>query len=216
MRTELTPLRIALLVLYATTRTTRGNRIVGGASAYAVERLIRSRLGGAGGYRKTACYENSKRLVELGYLEAVLVEEGPRPTTIYQATEKGIDAVRAWTETPTAAPRIDSDLVLRIRALPYTPPEVALGSLRALRPHLTGLLAVFDAEAIDPDLSGPEAELEREYFQLVLGAHLRWLARAEKHLARSASASRRRTRGRGVVGLPGDGVVNGRGARPGA
>ena len=80
---------------------------------------------------------------------------------------------------------------LRIRALPYTPPEVALGSLRALPPHLTGLLALFDAAAVDPDFTGRAAELEREYFQLVLGAHLRWLARAEKHLARSASASRR-------------------------
>ena len=81
--------------------------------------------------------ERLQKLVELGYLEAVRVEEGPRPTTIYRPTEKGIEAVRAWTATPTAAPRIDSDLVLRIRALPYTPPEVALGSLRALRPHLT-------------------------------------------------------------------------------
>jgi hypothetical protein len=64
MRAELTPLRIALLVLYATTQTTRGARVIGGASAYAVERLIRSRLGGAGGYGKTACYDNSKQLVE--------------------------------------------------------------------------------------------------------------------------------------------------------
>ena len=199
MRAELTPVRIALLVLYATTRTTRGDRDVDGASAFAVERLIRSRLGGAGGYGKTAVYENSRQLVELGYLEAVRVEEGPRPTTIYQPTEKGIDAVRAWTATPTGAPRIDSDLVLRIRALPYTPPEVALGSLRALRPHLTGLLAVFDAEAVDPDLTAPEAELERVYFQLVLGAHLRWLARAEKHLARTASESRRGKRARRVA-----------------
>jgi hypothetical protein len=196
MNVELTPLRIALLVLYATTRTTRGDRIVDGTSAYAVERLIRSRLGGAGGYGKTAVYVNSKQLVELGYLDAVLLDEGPRPTTIYQATEKGISAMTAWMETPTGAPRIDSDLVLRIRALRYTPPEVALRSLRALRPHLARMVAVFEAEAVDPDLDNPEAELEREYFQLVLGAHLRWLARAEKHLARSASASRRGKRAR--------------------
>ena len=55
--------------------------------------------------------ERLQKLVELGYLEAVRVEEGPRPTTIYRPTEKGIEAVRAWTATPTAAPRIDSDLV---------------------------------------------------------------------------------------------------------
>jgi len=192
---ELTTLRIALLVLYGTTLTTRGHRVVQGASAYTVERLIRSRLGGAGGYGKTACYDNSKQLVELGYLDAFPIEEGPRPTTIYQPTEKGIDAVRAWMATPTAAPRIDSDLVLRIRALRYTPPEVALESLRALRPYLTGLLARFDAEALDPELASPEAALEREYFQLVLGAHLKWLARAEKHLTKMVSASRRTKRG---------------------
>lgn len=191
---ELTALQNALLVLYATTHTTRGNRGFHGASAYTVERLIRSRLGGAGGYGKTACYGNSKQLVELGYLDAIRVEEGPRPTTIYQPTERGIDAVRAWMATPIAPPRIDSDLVLRIRALLYTPPEVALRSLQALRPQLTRTLALFDAEAVDPQLATPEATLEREYFQLVLRAHLKWLARAEKHLTKLASVSRRTKR----------------------
>jgi hypothetical protein len=194
MPVELTPIRIALLVLYATTRTTRGDRVVEGASAYAVERLIRSRLGGAGGYGKTACYDNSKQLVELGYLDAVVLEEGPRPTTVYQPTYKGIEAVRGWAASPASAPRIDSDLVLRIRALPYTPPKVALASLRSLRPHLTGLLAVLDAEAVDPDLATWDAELEREYFQLVLRAHLTWLERAEKQLTKMASPSRGRAR----------------------
>jgi len=190
MTLELTPLRIALLVLYATTQTTRGDRVVEGASAYAVESLIRSRLGGAGGYGKTACYDNSKQLVELGYLDAVLLDDGTRPTTIYQPTSKGIEAVRDWTATPTGPPRIDSDLVLRIRALPYTRPEVALRSLRALRPHLTGMLAVLDAEAVGPGLATPFADLEREYLQLVLEAHLKWLERTEKLLTKMASKPR--------------------------
>ena len=86
--------------------------------------------------------------------------------------------MRAWTATPTTAPRIDDELFLRIRALPYTRPEVALGSLRAMRPRLTGLLAVLDPEAVAPGSDTVFAELEREYFRLVLGAHLTWLGRA--------------------------------------
>lgn len=191
MTAELTSVRIALLVLYATTRTKRGDLVVEGTNVYTVEKLIRSRLGGAGGYGKTACNDNSKQLVELGYLEAVLVDEGSRPTTIYRPTKKGFDAVRAWTATPTTAPRIDDELFLRIRALPYTRPEVALGSLRAMRPRLTGLLAVLDAEAVAPGSDTVFAELEREYFRLVLGAHLTWLGRAEKQLARMAKPPRR-------------------------
>ena len=196
MKAELTKLRIALLVLYATTRTERGDRVVHGASAYAVERLIRSRMGGARGYGKSACYTNSDQLVELGYLEAVVLDETSRSTTIFTPTKKGLDAVRAWTKTPTVAPRIDDELFLRIRALPYTRPDDALRSLRAMRPRLTGLLAVLDAEAVDPGSATPFAELEREYFQFVLGAHLKWLARAEKQLAKMASPARR-TRGAG-------------------
>ncbi len=61
---------------------------------------------------------NSKQLVQLGYLDAVVVVETSRPTTSYRPTETGFDAVRAWSETPTAAPRIDSHLFLRIRAMP--------------------------------------------------------------------------------------------------
>jgi DNA-binding PadR family transcriptional regulator len=188
----MTPLRIALLVLYATTRTERMGRVVEGASAYTVEQLIESRLGGVGGYRKSACYENSRQLVELGYLETdVLDETSRRPTTIYTPTKKGLDAVRAWMETPTAAPRIDSEIFLRIRALPYTRPDQALASLGALRPHLTRPLAELDAEDVAPDLATPYAQLERDYFRLVLEAHLTWLARAEKRLKGMNPRSRR-------------------------
>jgi len=76
------------------------------------------------------------------------------------------------------------------RALPYTRPEVALRSLRALRPHLTGMLAVLDAEAVGPGLATPFADLEREYLQLVLEAHLKWLERTEKLLTKMASKPR--------------------------
>ena len=190
MTAELTSVRIALLVLYATTRTKRGDLVVEGTNVYTVEKLIRSRLGGAGGYGKTACNDNSKQLVELGYLEAVLVDEGSRPTTIYRPTKKGFNAVRAWTATPTTAPRIDDELFLRI-ALPYTRPEVALGSLRAMRPRLTGLLAVLDAEAVAPDSDDGVRRARARVFPARARGHLAWLGRAEKQLARMAKPPRR-------------------------
>ena len=52
-------------------------------------------------------------------------------------------------------------------------------------------LAELDAEDVDPDLATPYAELERDYFRLVLEAHLTWLVRAEKRLKGMDSRSRR-------------------------
>ena len=138
-----------------------------------------------------------RSLSSFGYLSTVVPDKtSRRPTTIYRPTKKGFEAVRAWMETPTAAPRIDSELFLRIRALPFTRPEVALESLGGLRPHLTRPLAELDAEDVDPDLATPYAELERDYFRLVLEAQLTWLVRAEERLKGMGSQSRR-TRGAG-------------------
>ena len=86
---ELSPLRIALLVLYATMFTERDDECVDGANAYEIERLIRSRLGGVRGYGKSAVYDNSKKLAALGYLEEFTIGEPSKAVTVYMVTERG-------------------------------------------------------------------------------------------------------------------------------
>ncbi len=101
----LSPLRIALLVLYAKAFTKRQGLVVPGANAYEIELLIRSRLGGVRGYGRAAVYDNSKQLAALGYLEEVVIGESSKAVTAYVVTEKGADAIRAWMKTPSN-PRI--------------------------------------------------------------------------------------------------------------
>ena len=175
---ELSPLRMALLILYANARTERFDRVVQGANAYEIERLIRSRLGGVRGYGKTAVYDNSEQLAVLGYLEEVTIGEPSRAVTAYIITPKGADAIRAWMKTPTERPHLDSEIFLRVRA--------------TLRPHLMRWLADLDdakARAKVPTLG---STLELEYFELVLRAHLKWLDRAEKELKKRVREDRAR------------------------
>ena len=179
---ELSPLRIALLVLYATMFTERDDECVDGANAYEIERLIRSRLGGVRGYGKSAVYDNSKKLAALGYLEEFTIGEPSKAVTVYMVTEKGRDAIRGWMTTPTEPPHLDDEIFLRSRALDLVPPEEALRSLAALRPHLTSRLAAVDYERANGTVVTPAQTLELEYFELVLRAHLKWLERAESEL----------------------------------
>jgi DNA-binding PadR family transcriptional regulator len=193
---ELSPLRMALLVLYANARTERPNRVVQGANAYEIELLIRSRLGGVRGYGKSAVYDNSKQLASLGYLDEIMIGEGSKSVTAYVITEKGSEAIKRWMTTPTERPHLDSEVFLRVRAVDLVPPEDALRSLSALRPHLARWLADLDdakARARYPTLG---STLELEYFELLLGAHRKWLDRAEKALKKRVAEDRARKRQR--------------------
>jgi len=199
MSEELSPLRMALLVLYATAWTKRDDHVVQGANAYEIELLIRSRLGGVRGYGKSAVYDNSKQLAELGYLEGVTIGEPSKAVTAYLVTQEGLDAIKGWMKTPTERPHLDSEIFLRARAIDWVPPEDALRSLTALRPHLTrGLADLEDAKAAakSPTLG---RTLEFEYFELVLRAHLKWLDGAEKVLRKRISEARARRKRRGLA-----------------
>ena len=152
-----------------------------GANAYEIERLIRSRLGGARGFGKSAVYENSEQLAELGYLDGVVIGDGPKAVTVYVVTEKGGDAIRARMRTPAEAAHLDAEIFLRVRAVDLVRAEEALTSLAALRPRRTRrLVDLEDAKANRRPTLG--STLEFEYFELVLRAHLKWLDGAEKAL----------------------------------
>jgi len=101
---KLSQLQLGLLVLY-------GGQGSPGASPYGLEQLIRSRLGGVLGYAKSSCYEQSKKLAEAGYLAATVVEDGPRPITLYRLTAEGRHEVERWVRTPAQAPPIDSEYI---------------------------------------------------------------------------------------------------------
>ncbi len=182
---ELTPLDAALITLYGTGH--------GGRSPYDVEKRIRDKLGGLFGYGKSTAYARTRKLATEGYLHALARRVGQRKT-LYLPTELGLDALKAWLQTPAQAPQIDSEAFVRTRALALLAnPTTVLFGLRALRPELKMRLAEFGlleeelrrlehGQARSPeDLS---IGLELDLHQSVLNAYLGWVTRAEKKLAR--------------------------------
>ncbi len=142
------------------------------------------------GYAKSSCYQQTKKLAETGYLAATVVEDRPRPITLYRLTAEGRYEVERWLRTPAQAPPVDSEVFLRIRAASFVDADVILLGLRGLRPELTRRLAAVDAaEAEFTRRTPPLSELLELLVRSVLQTHLRWLTRTEKTLARQARAN---------------------------
>src|SRR5581483_4127692 len=54
-------------------------------------------------------YVEPKRLARLGYLEAQKQPGRTRERTVYALTDKGLEALRAWSETPAAVTPLKSE-----------------------------------------------------------------------------------------------------------
>ena len=85
---------------------------------------------------------------------------------------------------------------MRIRAASFVDPHVILRGLHHLRPELTRRLAAVDAtQAKLTDRVPPLGELlELDLIRSVLQAHLSWLTRTEKALAREILLNEREVR----------------------
>src|SRR5919197_5064674 len=59
-------------------------------------------------------YVEPKRLARLGYLEARKEPGRTRERTVYSLTEKGIEALRAYAQTPVRFTPVKSELLLRL------------------------------------------------------------------------------------------------------
>src|SRR5919204_4125375 len=59
-------------------------------------------------------YVEPKRLAELGYLEARKEPGKTRERTVYTLTAKGLEALRAYAQTPVRFTPVKSDLLLRL------------------------------------------------------------------------------------------------------
>ncbi len=151
-------------------------------------------------------YVEPKRLARLGYLKARKEPGKTRERTVYSLTDKGLEALRAWTETPTHFPRLQHEGLVRLLAADLVGEKPVRESLGTLRDDIADLSARLDE-------SEKSAELlphRRKYLLLgnrlarrLLDVHLEWLDDVERELGpeRSSDASL-------VVGSP-DGYRSG-------
>jgi PadR family transcriptional regulator, regulatory protein AphA len=110
-------------------------------------------------------YVEPKRLAKLGYLEAHKEPGRTRERTVYKLTEKGLDALKEWAQTPARFTPLKSEPLLRLLTADLVGEAATRRSIAALRDEITELEAQLD---------GAEASAEtlphrRKYLLLTIG-----------------------------------------------
>jgi DNA-binding PadR family transcriptional regulator len=84
-------------------------------------------------------YVEPKRLAKLGYLEARKEPGKTRPRTVYTLTEKGLDALKEYAETPVTFTPLKSDALLRLLIADLVGEKPTRESLTTLRDDVAEL-----------------------------------------------------------------------------
>jgi DNA-binding PadR family transcriptional regulator len=89
-------------------------------------------------------YVEPKRLAKLGYLEARKEAGKTRERTVYTLTEKGLEALREWAQTPARVTPIKSEPLIRLLIADLVGEPPTRESIAALRDDVADLLAHLD------------------------------------------------------------------------
>src|SRR5215207_4286799 len=167
----------------------------GGAGAHDLLRMAqRGRfLAWAG---ESQYYVEPKRLAKLGYLDARKEPGKTRERTVYTLTEKGLEALRAWAQTPVCFTPVKSELLTRLLIADLVGEAATRKGISALRDDITDLFArLEDAEATADALPH-----RRKYLLLVTSflhrlfeLHLELVDEAERELAPKPRARSRQS-----------------------
>ncbi len=86
-------------------------------------------------------YTEPKRLTELGYLAARKEPGRTRQRTVYALTDKGLQALREWAQTPVMFTPLKSEPLVRLLIGDLVGEEVTAESMTTLRVDITRLQA---------------------------------------------------------------------------
>jgi hypothetical protein len=213
----LTVRELGLLVMYDSAGMTEwhGTRIQG-ASPYDIEMRLRQGVGGVGGFKKSSCYAQSKKLEAEGYLYSTTLGGPPsdeadpsrakrvaesktkkvaESKTFYSVTEQGRKLVEDWLRTPCAIPAIDTEIEIRLRGGGSglgDRHELLLDSFEPLRNGLTArAVALENAAAQLKPHDDVTIGLEIDYLLAVTHAQRKWLEKALISLRRSVAREER-------------------------
>jgi DNA-binding PadR family transcriptional regulator len=110
-------------------------------------------------------YTEPKRLAKLGYLEAHRAPGKTRERTVYSLTDKGLEALREYAQTPVQFTPLKSDPLLRLLICDLVGEGRTRESLATLRDDIADLSTrLDDAEATAKDLHH-----RSKYLLLVIG-----------------------------------------------
>ena len=115
-------------------------------------------------------YVEPKRLAALGYLEARKEPGKTRERTVYALTEKGLDALRSWAETPVHFTPVKSELLLRLLIADLVGEEPTRKGITALRDDIADLI-----ERLEQSDRRADTLPHRRKYLLLVGGFLRRL-----------------------------------------
>ncbi|HVW17297.1 MAG TPA: PadR family transcriptional regulator [Solirubrobacteraceae bacterium] len=127
----------------------------------------------------------ARRLADDGYLSARTEPAKTRPRTVYELTEKGHAAMRAWLAAPSSYPRIQHEAAIRLFASDLGDRDAVVESLRALRaslPHLEALCDVYAQRARDIPHRAKATLFELSLARRLIQAHREWVDDVEREL----------------------------------
>jgi DNA-binding PadR family transcriptional regulator len=170
----------------------------GGAGAHDLLRLARRDriLAWAG---ESQYYVEPKRLERLGYLEARKEPGKTRERTIYALSERGLEALRAYAQTPVAFTPVKSELLLRLLIADLVGEEATRKGIAALRDDVADLRERLG----EADDRADTLQHRRKYLLLVNGflrrlldLHLELVEDVERELTPKARKRSQLTRGK--------------------
>jgi DNA-binding PadR family transcriptional regulator len=111
----------------------------GGAGAHDLLRMAqRGRILAWAG--ESQYYVEPKRLARLGYLDARKEPGRTRERTVYTLTAKGVEALRAWAQTPVRFTPVKSELLVRLLIADLVGEAATREGIGALRREIDDLL----------------------------------------------------------------------------
>jgi DNA-binding PadR family transcriptional regulator len=131
-------------------------------------------------------YTEPKRLAKLGYLSARKEPGKTRERTVYSLTDKGLQALRDYAETPVTFTPVKSDPLLRLLICDLVGEEVTRESMGTLRDDIADIQArLDDAERTARQLPHREKYLllNIRFFRRLLDLHLDFVDDVERELA---------------------------------
>ena len=138
-------------------------------------------------------YAEPKRLARLGYLDARKEPGKTRERTVYRLTAKGLDALRAYAETPVSFTPLKSEPLLRLLIADLVGDRVTRESLGALRADLADLHERLDA-SVETAVALPHRSkyllLVIDFLRSYLQLHSDLVDRVEAELGQSDDRSK--------------------------
>jgi DNA-binding PadR family transcriptional regulator len=131
-------------------------------------------------------YVEPKRLARLGYLEARKEPGKTRERTVYSLTDKGLEALRVYAETPVRFTPVKSEALMRLMFADLVGEAATRESIATLREDIADLEVRLDESEASAELLPHRQKyllLNIGFLRRLLALYLDWIDEVERELS---------------------------------